>query len=300
MKGHTSLDGCGRCKTVGYKSSITKKVVYPNFQAEKRRDSGFRAKQYPEHQKQTSPLTELPIDMVRDFVVADVLHLIDLGIVKTIIEEYRSGSLTNADAKWSRKEKEEINKYLASVRGPIEIRSRRAIRTFEEFSFWKGREFRVFLLYLSIPIFKCFMKSYLFDHFLLLFCAITICSSEHHLNNYVNIADDCIKHYLDGFKKLYGEEHVTSNFHNFSHLIDDVKRFGTLDKFSAYPFESLLFRVKRLLKTGSQPLAQVAKRLLEHDLHVSSMENDSIPKSQTKIYPILKGMASYSDIDEKT
>lgn len=43
----------------------------------------------------------------------------------------------------------------------------------------------------------------------------------------------------------------------------DVKRFGPLQSFSAYPFESRLFYLKRLLRSGANPLPQVARRITE-------------------------------------
>lgn len=39
----------------------------------------FRNKIDEDHHKQETPLTKLPIDMVKNFIVADPLHLIDLG-----------------------------------------------------------------------------------------------------------------------------------------------------------------------------------------------------------------------------
>lgn len=173
--------------------------------------------------------------MVNDFVIGDALHLRDLGITRRLLEGYMNTSLTNVDASLSKNDISEINEYLNKCRGPIEIRSFRAIRSFQEFSNWKGREFKVFLYYLSIPIFKAYLKKPLYDHFLLYFCAMTIMGSEEHLKYYLEIADDCIKHYLNGFIQLYGKGHITSNFHYLSHLVEDVKRFGNLDSFSAYP-----------------------------------------------------------------
>lgn len=47
------------------------------------------------------------------------------------------------------------------------------------------------------------------------------------------------------------------------HLVNDVKRFGPLHKFNAYPFESKLYENKNLIRTVSKPLVQIAKRLSE-------------------------------------
>lgn len=289
--GHTSFNGCGKCCTVGYRHPVSRATVFPNFSAEKRTDANFRAGIYKYHQKIITPLLELPIDIVKDFVIGDVLHLIDLGITRRLLEGYRLGSLTNADAKWSTFYKMEINRYLTSIRGPIEIRTQRAIRSFDEIAHWKGREYRIFLLYLSIPIFQFSLPLCLFEHFLLYFCGITIFSNKHHLDQYMEIGENCIEYFLDAYKKLYGEEYIASNLHNLSHLADDVRRFGVLDSFSTYPFESLLCRIKRLLKTGSSPLTQVAKRIIERDTNSKL----SVP-IQKRNDPELKINVGYSDL----
>lgn len=282
---------------VGYRSSLTNAVVFPNLNAEMRTDSAFRANEYTLHQKYDSPLTDLPIDMINDFPIGDELHLINLGVMKRLLEGYRMGTLTNVDAKWSHFEKSQISKYLDETKGPLEIRSQRSIRNLNEIANWKGREYRFFLLYLSIPIFRCFLKEHLFNHFLLLFCAITICSNENHLRVHIDIADECIKHYIKGYKQLYGDQHITSNVHNLSHLIDDVKRFGTLDSFSAYPFESMLGKIKRMIKTGSLPLSQIAKRLIEQNTYLSSQKKDLSSVSEIEFKPKFKKMVQIHDVE---
>ena len=48
-----------------------------------------------------------------------------------------------------------------------------------------------------------------------------------------------------------------------THFANDVKNFGCLDKFSAFPFENYLGCLKRLIRQPTFPLVQVIKRLLE-------------------------------------
>lgn len=136
------MSGCGRCTVTGYKHHITNAIVFPDLNAPKMRDEAFRNNVYKK--KTDTALTELNIDMVQDFVVADSLHLIDLGITKTILKGYMLGRLTNVEAKWSSHQISRINEYLNSVKAPIEIKSQRAIRSLIEIANWKGREYRNF------------------------------------------------------------------------------------------------------------------------------------------------------------
>lgn len=69
--------------------------------------------------------------------------------------------------------------------------------------------------------------------------------------------------FLKGIKVIYGKHIITSNIHNLCHLVGDVERFGSLDTFWTYTFESQLFYLKRLIRTGNLPLSQVARRITE-------------------------------------
>lgn len=51
---------------------------------ELRTDQWFRQRYQPEHHKQRSILEDLPIDMVKQIVISDSLHLLDLGIMKRL------------------------------------------------------------------------------------------------------------------------------------------------------------------------------------------------------------------------
>lgn len=64
-------------------------------------------------------------------------------------------------------------------------------------------------------------------------------------------------------KNLYGCDFLVYNVHGLVHLADDVKRYGSLDSFSAFPFENELKSLKRLVRKAGNPLAQCIRRLNE-------------------------------------
>ena len=47
---------------------------------------------------------------------------------------------------------------------------------------------------------------------------------------------------------------MVHNVHCLLHIPIDVKAFGSVDAFSAYPFESVLYRLKRMVRSGRSPL----------------------------------------------
>lgn len=204
--------------------------------------------------------------MILDFPIGDELHLIDLGVTKRFLKLLIDGKL-NMRLKWSSRMKQEISSYLRSVNRPSEIH--RAIRGVDELVHWKGTEFRVFLLYTSIVVLRKVLPLKFYQHFLLYFCSITIFSTQYHMNDLMDTAEQMLQNYLNVFKSFFGYEQCVSNVHNLCHLADEVRRFGPLMTFSTYPFETKLGHIKRLLRSGNLPLSQVGKRLIEEEIIVA-------------------------------
>lgn len=285
-------NGCQKCTVSGEYSYLSHCNYFPQTSNLKRTDCGFRNRIYGSHHKIDSPLLRLPIDMIADFPGGDSLHLIDLGIMKKCLLGWRDGKLGNYRCKWSAKDTSDISQLLVQIKLPREIH--RAVRGLDCVGHWKGLEFRSFLYYIGIAVLKPFLPADVYEHFLTLFCAITICSSEAHAH-LVDLAQTMLLHYLENYVKIYGEDFIASNVHNLNHLVDDVKRFGILSKFSAYPFESKLYQIKNMIRSGHKPLAQVAKRSSELNQLVT---DDAAPNMQT---PILKNaiVNSATDIETK-
>lgn len=254
-----SKHGCQKCTIVGKYSHISHTVVFTKIELPLRTDELFRAKQYPGHQKVETPLTKLPINLIKDVVVADPLHLLELGVMKRLINGWRTGDL-GYTTKWSKNDKMEISEFLLKIQMPSEIH--RDILTLKEIANWKGLEFRNFLNYYGVAVLVNFLPNKHYEHFLQLFCAVTICSSEKYLCH-LNVAKILFKQFIIDYKTLYGSEFITSNVHNLEHVVDDVARFGVLSSISAYPFENCLYTIKKMLRAGKHPLVQIVNRLTE-------------------------------------
>lgn len=266
-------------------------MSYPRFDAPRRTDNDFRIKRDADHHKINgltrqfviSPLENLPIDMVKDFAIGDSLHLIDLGITKRLLVGWKSGGYNFKNAKLAPREINEISTALTKSNEfkPNEIH--RAIRGMDSLAQWKGTEYRTFLLYLGPVILKDFLREDIYDNFMLYFCAITIISCDNHIyrDELLPLAEPLLLEFLNEYIDIYGIDAINNNLHNLCHLIDDVKRFGSLPRFSAYPFENKLGFIKHLLRSGYRPLAQVVKRLSE----MNSITTDQ--PANTSMFPYL-------------
>lgn len=162
----------------------------------------------------------------------------------------------------------------------------RETRSLNEMSHWKAIEFRDILLYFGLVVLKGVLQPEMYEHFIYLFCAIRIVSCELVSNDKIRlIARKLLSDYVEMYIDIYGLDSINSNVHNLCHLMDDVERFGGLRNISAYPFESALYRIKRRLKTGAKPLAQIRNRIIE--MYSCQVED----RSNQNVYPILKGLS---------
>lgn len=280
---HNSKHGCSRCTVVGEYSHTSNTTVFKSLRP-LRTDADFRSGVYfGSHQAHISPILSIKgVDIIQDFIVADSLHLFDHGITDKLLTGFINGKLGNIESKWCVAQINMVSEYLISMKPPCEIRELRAVRDLKSIAKWKGIEFHNFALYLGIVVLNGNLPDYIYNHFLLYFCAYTIISSKEHLLRLTLVADSCMNLFIERFKEIYGVHHFTSNVHYLHHVMEDVRRFGPINTFSTYPFEGYLFTIKKLLRSGNLPLSQAANRLMEAEYMNSDF--NSIRKD---FYPIL-------------
>jgi hypothetical protein len=135
----------------------------------------------------------------------------------------------------------------------------------EELGKWKAVEFRSFLLYVGPIVLKQVLGKEGYEHFLNLHVAIRLVTSENLTEEKVRYADELLKYFVDQFGVLYGDHHLVYNIHSLSPLANYCRVHGSLESFSAYPFESFLGSIKGLIRSGYSELAQIVRRLSEYD-----------------------------------
>lgn len=160
---------------------------------------------------------------------------------------------------------ENISKVLIEFNTSKPSELHRSFRELSVLSYWKGTELRSFLLYTGIVVLKHHLNSDFYEHFLKLYCAVTLCYCNYY-NRYWNLADEEFKEFIEGFIKLYGANQIVFNIHNLCHVMSDVRRFGSLNEISSYPFESILGTLKAEISKSNKPLEQIARRIVEKSL----------------------------------
>uniref|UniRef100_A0A1B0DMI0 Transposase domain-containing protein n=1 Tax=Phlebotomus papatasi TaxID=29031 RepID=A0A1B0DMI0_PHLPP len=275
--------GCGKCEIEGTYYKQERHMSFVRSNARKRTDESFRGRRDEFHHREISEFERLKIDMVRDFPIADSLHLIDLGVMKKMLLTWVVTN-KNYNTKFCCRDIQAMSSFLKEVNSTMPSEIHRRARPLSHLKNWKGTEFRTFILYLGPVILRNLLPDDAYFNFMLLFCAVTICSSDYY-KNLLNVAEVLFAEFIETYINVYGIDAIGSNLHGLIHLVDDVRHHGSLDKISSYPFESYLHQITQMVRGGHKPLTQAAKRIIEK----SRRQNESVPEIT---YPILKGKIS--------
>ena len=255
-----SLHGCEKCIQEGIYYGRTTWQYEPSLTL--RTDEAFRDISYDEHQQCESVISKLNVGLVSQ-VVLDPMHLVFLGVVKRLIYVWvERGPKT---AKLSTLQSQEISSRLLIVALHTPSEFSRKPREIRYFKFWKATEFRSFLLYFGPVVLKNILPDHLFEHFLIFHTAVYIlCSPELCKNtDFQNFANQLLHSFVRFTADFYSKELMLYNFHNLLHIVGDVINFGPIDNYSAFPFESFMCQIKKMVQGSNSPLQQVAKRLGE-------------------------------------
>lgn len=294
IKNFNAYHSCTKCWA---ERLFTKnRMTFPELHSKLRTNEEFYSKADEDFHKETSVLCELNIDFITS-VPLDYMHLILLGITKRVLGFLIKG---NHEVRLSKENIDDINKKLKLVYKSIPHEFSRKPRLITEYDKWKATEFRSFLLYYGPWLMKPFLKSEYFLHFLSLHCAIRILMCDNLIKKYINYAHELLVYFVTHFGDLYGDEFMNHNVHNLIHLTLDVKNFGSLNKFSCFPFENYMHQIKMMLKTCNKPLSQFINRVNEYDKYASQkVEKKVFRKSNGYVFMYNKQVERFTAIEYK-
>ncbi|XP_036148989.1 uncharacterized protein LOC118647704 [Monomorium pharaonis] len=263
--GHGGYGACERCEIYGISVSGKKnsKKVYPRDKyCEKRTNVSFRNQCQSCHHIGQSPLLNIepPIDMIKSFPL-DYMHLACLGIMKKLyLDIWYFG---HTDKKLKPSYRCILDKRINYIKQWTPCEFQRKPR--KPVAQLKASELSKFiLLYIGPILFKNILDDQIYKHYCLLHAAFRIMCSSRFLHLFINKARKYLDSFFDIMPLLYGNTSLSINVHNLIHIVDDVEYFNcTLDNISAFPFESMLGKIRKMIRTGNHPLSQVCRRLYE-------------------------------------
>ena len=258
VKGHNAYSGCSKCEQKG--TYYRRRIVYCSKVKRLRTDRSFVLKTNKNHHYNESPFENINLGMVSQ-VPLDPMHLVYLGVVRKILFLWCKGDIRVC--RLSAQQRISITNILKKLRTEIPTEFARKPRGFDEVDRWKATECRLFLLYLCPLVLKGVLDSNYYRHYLSLHVAVRILSSSTSSCEDIDYAEQLLQYFVVHFSKLYGTETLSFNVHGLLHLASDYRRFGSLENFSACPYENNLHSVKKLIRSHNKPLQQLVKRISE-------------------------------------
>ncbi|KAM0735062.1 hypothetical protein ACS0PU_011175 [Formica fusca] len=274
IKGHSGYSSCTKCIIEG--EYIKNRICFPQTDAPLRTDEDFMQKVDDNYHNPdvTCSLLQIPHFKPVTNVPLDYMHLVCLGIMRKLMYLWLDGDLHYRVQ--HRAVKEISTRLLTQLKPSIPSEFARKPRGIDCIRLWKATEYRLILLYTGPLAFKSILKNKVYTHFMIFHVIIRIMSSKV-LHEYLSYAQELILFFIEMFIKLYGTHNVSHNVHNLIHLVEDVRKFGSLDNFSAFKFENYMQTLKKLLRKSEKPLQQVVRRCTEKEINldISPLRNIS-------------------------
>lgn len=286
-KGHTGYYSCVKCTTEG--EYINGRMCFPDINCRKRTNKSFLEQRQIEHHTGWSILSDVPnFGMITD-ISLDYMHLVCIGVVKKMLNFWLSGTL---NVRLPARSIKGISRLLIEMRTSIPVEFVRKPRELHFLSLWKATELRQFLLYTGPMILKNYINKDIYRNFLTLHVAIRLLCSPDLLH--ISYAESLLRYFVQSFVILYESQHISHNIHALTHLADDVRKFGTLDTFSAFRYENCLRKIKQFLRKVERPLQQIHNRLteLEYCLSFEKKHRKIGVHGTHNVGPILPGINS--------
>uniref|UniRef100_A0ABD2XRW8 DUF4218 domain-containing protein n=1 Tax=Trichogramma kaykai TaxID=54128 RepID=A0ABD2XRW8_9HYME len=263
VKYHSGFYSCSKCEIAGTHENY---VYFSGRPGKLRTDEDFRNMRYNEpndYQKEKTILNDIPNFGGVTQVPLDYMHLVCLGVVLKLIELWIKGPL---HVRISNHSRQTISNDLKKLKSYTLSDFGRKPRKFENVRrVWKAHELRQFLLYTGPIVLRDNLPPDLYNNFLKLHVGITILINPILVENdkYLDFAENVLIKFVEDYEENYNPQNVVFNVHNILHLVADVRKYGKLDNFSAFRFENYIRKIKHLVRTGDNPLAQIARRLSE-------------------------------------
>ncbi|KAK0143076.1 hypothetical protein N1851_018800 [Merluccius polli] len=197
--------------------------------------------------------------MVKAFP-GDYMHQCCLGVMRKLLLLW---TRVRTEVRMSRAQIAQVNNRLIALRKVIPTCFARRPRSLDELDRWKATEFRQFMLYTGKVVLRGILQENLFDHFMTFSTAMCILVSPELAVSHTCYAHNLLQFFVDRGGILYGPQFKVYNVHSLLHLAADVTSLGSLDHFSAFPFESHLHHIKNMVRSGKNPLMEIANRLEE-------------------------------------
>jgi len=190
-----------------------------------------------------SVLWYLPYFSFVNNIVIDYMHGILLGVTKKFLD-YWFDSKFKDQPFYIGKNMIDIDKLMRQIQ-PLYVIHRLPRILSNTYHHWKASELRNWLLFYSLPCLQDFLPSVYLTHFSCLVEATYLLLTEGLTSDDLARAELLLGTFVKNVQRLYGDNAMSLNVHNLTHLVHFVKQWGPLWAWSCFSFESFNGEIKR-------------------------------------------------------
>lgn len=227
------------------------------------------------HKESNSILSRLPIQIPTQ-VPYEYMHPVLLGVMEKIEAALIKGKYSYF-IKLTPPLKNLLSKRLERVKNWCSREFSRKPISIVKFKKFKATEQRQILLYSGPAVFAGIVHPLVYSHFMLLNLSIRILCKSFISDSDLSLAHSTLCIFINHAENIYGLDFLTYNTHCLLHLVEDVRRFGPLDFFSAFPYENNMTYFRRCCRKPHQHLQQIANRRIEFHRQNASKKNNNAP-----------------------
>lgn len=190
-----------------------------------------------------------------DGVPTDYMHCVLEGVTKFLLTSWTSPKHSRKPFS-IRKYLHQLDKALLKQTSPREFTH--STRSLIDMSYWKTSEYRLWLLFFSLPLIVNLLPPLYFHHFSLLVCAMHLLLSKEVMLTQCNAAEEMLGDFCALLPELYGECSCTLNAHSLIHIPHFVRLWGPCWTQSAFSFESHNGNLKRIIHSTRKVADQLS------------------------------------------
>ena len=224
----------------------------------------------------------------------DYLHATLLGVVKQLHKFWKK-LLSKADYA-------KIKERMSHVK--LSKSLSRSLRSLDYASKYKALEWKLWLLFVSVPCLEGILEADKFHSYLLLVDSIFTLLKEAIPVKELKDKDYELLKFVGECELFYGKQFLTFNTHILRHYVDSVRKTGPLWANSAFPFESAIGKFIQQINAPNGCLKQIATkwmRKITFETYVANNSSNSqlavsFCKSVLLDKPLLKNVTELEDV----
>ncbi|KER28625.1 hypothetical protein T265_04578 [Opisthorchis viverrini] len=199
------------------------------------------------------------------------MHAVCLGVVCSLVSTFVNVRIGPAGLN-------RINRMIRNIRATMPVDFPRKCREITLYKQRKATEFHQPLFYIGPIVFSGILSQECYQNFIDLFISVYCRSHRHYSVSHLDYSRQLLVIFVDKLQELCGSQEMVYNVHCLLHLPDDGSSHGSLNNFSAFPYESYMFTPKRPVQSPTYPVRQIYERLQESEPYLKMPRAYSLVK----------------------